>query len=72
MKIMMIRSDKHFRLSEKDKHQIRQLTGSIPETTTIRGFNNYLETAKLQYGGDTPEEILIRHLIDKCKIDPHE
>jgi hypothetical protein len=65
----VLRFKNQVRLSQKDKKAIKLLTGDIPNTNTVFGLNRHLESAKIIYSGDSAEEALIRHLIDKYKVD---
>lgn len=65
----MIRSGNRIRLSKKDKEQLIILTGSIPTMNTVDGLTRHIERAKETFSGDSPEEKLLRHLLDKLKPD---
>ena len=64
----MLRSGNKIRLTKQDRELVTLLTGETPEVTTVAALNNFLEIQKGQFAGDTPEEILLRHLVDQSKI----
>lgn len=64
----MLRSGNKIRLTEQDKEMLILLTGESPSVTTVAALNNFLEIQKGQFAGDTPEEILLRHLVEQSKI----
>ena len=67
----MLRSGNQIRLTRTEKDQLVMLTGASTEgVTSVEALNNLVEFHKGQYAGDTPEEKLLKYLLECEAITP--
>lgn len=63
----MIRHGKSIRLTPKEKKELSTLAGETPEVKTVEGLNRFIDQSLQQYR-DTPEEKVLKHLLETYKI----
>jgi len=62
----MIRCGEAIRLSAQERRRLMRLTGAdANELKTVEGFNRFIEHHLTLYSGATPEEMLLRHLLER-------
>lgn len=64
----MLKHGKQIRLTEAEKRRIAVLTSERPEVNTVDGLNNFLDFHKKQFSGSTPEEVLIKRMLEAEKL----
>lgn len=64
----MLKHGKQIRLTEDEKKRIAVLTSERPAVTTVDGLNNFLDFHQKQFSASTPEEVLIRRLLEAEKL----
>lgn len=67
----MLKLGNTIRLFEADKRALMSLTGTSPENiNTVDALNNFIDFHTGLYSGNTPEEKLLKHLLESTKIKP--
>ena len=65
----MIRCGEAIRLSAEERRRLMKLTGiDANELKTVEEFNRFIEWRQTLYTGATPEEVLLRHLLERERI----
>lgn len=67
----MLRTGNQIRLNRAEKDRLTTLTGAnTDDVKSIEALNNFVDFHKGIYAGDTPEEKLLKHLLEQEKITP--
>ena len=67
----MLRTGNQIRLNRAEKDRLTTLTGAkADDVKSIEALNNFVDFHKGMYAGDTPEEKLLKHLLEQEKITP--
>lgn len=64
----MLRSGRSIRLTPREVHGLTILTGERPHVNTVDDLNRFIDFHVRQYAGSSPEEVLLRHLLESHRI----
>jgi len=65
----MLKSGNVIRLTDVEKRELTTLTGTSPvNLNTVEALNNFVDFHVGMYAGSTPEERLLKHLLESSKV----